>query len=189
MSDPCLFWISCFCLPVPLASWHILQHASHLLICLPQVYSNVTPNEALSDPLELYPPLLQPYTHQGFSGGSDGKESTCNEGDLGSITGLGRSSGEGNGYPLQYFAWTILWTEEPGRLHFMGSQRVGHNWATFTFSSNPFLLYFPIFHSCIIYCLSPPLEHKLQEDRVFWLAHTQIKPQCLENTQRTAVLQ
>ena len=35
-------------------------------------------------------------------GGSDGKESTCNAGDLGSIPGLGRSPEEGNGYPLQY---------------------------------------------------------------------------------------
>ena len=34
---------------------------------------------------------------------SVGKESTCNEGDLGSIPGLGRSAGEGIGYPLQYF--------------------------------------------------------------------------------------
>ena len=33
---------------------------------------------------------------------SDGKESACNEGDLGSIPGLGRSSGEGNGNPLPY---------------------------------------------------------------------------------------
>ena len=38
----------------------------------------------------------------GFAGGSDGKESACNEGDLGSIPGLGRSPGEGNGNPLQY---------------------------------------------------------------------------------------
>ena len=37
-----------------------------------------------------------------FSGGSAGKESTCNGGDLGSIPGLGRSSGEGNSYPFQY---------------------------------------------------------------------------------------
>ena len=37
----------------------------------------------------------------GFSGGSDGKESACNAGDLGSIPGLGRSPGEGNGNPLQ----------------------------------------------------------------------------------------
>ena len=37
-----------------------------------------------------------------FPGGSAGKESACNVGDLGMIPGLGRSSGEGNGYPLQY---------------------------------------------------------------------------------------
>ena len=35
-------------------------------------------------------------------GGSDGKEPTCNAGDLGSIPGSGRSPGEGNGYPLLY---------------------------------------------------------------------------------------
>ena len=38
----------------------------------------------------------------GFPGGSDGKESACNVGDPVSIPGLGRSLGEGNGYPLQY---------------------------------------------------------------------------------------
>ena len=38
----------------------------------------------------------------GFPGGSDGKESACNVGDLGSIPELGRSPGEGKGYPLQY---------------------------------------------------------------------------------------
>ena len=40
--------------------------------------------------------------HEGFPGGSDGKESTCNVGDLGSVPGLERSTGEGNGNPLQY---------------------------------------------------------------------------------------
>ena len=39
---------------------------------------------------------------KGFPGGSAGKESTCNAGDLGSISELGRSSGERKGYPLQY---------------------------------------------------------------------------------------
>ena len=39
---------------------------------------------------------------RGFLGGSDGKESTHNVGDPGSIPGLGRSPGEGNDYPLQY---------------------------------------------------------------------------------------
>ena len=38
----------------------------------------------------------------GFPGGTDGKESACNAGDLGSIPGLGRSPGEGNRNPLQY---------------------------------------------------------------------------------------
>ena len=38
----------------------------------------------------------------GFRGGSAGKESACNTGDLGSIPGLGRSPGEGKGHPLQY---------------------------------------------------------------------------------------
>ena len=43
----------------------------------------------------------------GFPGGSDGKESACNAGDLGSISGLGRSPGEGNGYPLQSYAYDV----------------------------------------------------------------------------------
>ena len=38
----------------------------------------------------------------GFPCGSAGKESACNAGDLGSVSGLGRSPGEGKGYPLQY---------------------------------------------------------------------------------------
>ena len=46
--------------------------------------------------------LLLTTTLKGFPGGSDGKESACNAGDLGSIPGSGRSPREGNGYPLQY---------------------------------------------------------------------------------------
>ena len=42
------------------------------------------------------------YTTESFPGGSDGKESACSVGDLGSILGLGRSPGEGKAYPLQY---------------------------------------------------------------------------------------
>ena len=38
----------------------------------------------------------------GFPCGSSGKEFACNVGDLGLISGLGRSPGEGTGYPLQY---------------------------------------------------------------------------------------
>ena len=42
--------------------------------------------------------MLSPLWSQGFPGGSDGKESTCNAGDLGSMPRPGRSPGEGNGY-------------------------------------------------------------------------------------------
>ena len=60
-------------------------------------------------------------------GGSAGKESACNVGDLGSIPGSGRSPGEGNDNPLQYLAWTIPWIEEPGGLQYVGSKIVGHD--------------------------------------------------------------
>ena len=46
--------------------------------------------------------MLAATLDEGFPGGSVGKESACNAGDLGSIPGLARSPGEGNGYPLQY---------------------------------------------------------------------------------------
>ena len=63
----------------------------------------------------------------GFTGGSDSKESACNEGDLSLIPGLGRSPGEEMAIHSRTIAWKILWTEEPGRLQSMGSQRVGHD--------------------------------------------------------------
>ena len=49
------------------------------------------------------PRFVIAFLPRGFPGGSTGKESTCNVGDLGSIPGMGRSPGEENGYPLQYF--------------------------------------------------------------------------------------
>ena len=54
-------------------------------------------------------------------GGSDGKESACKAGDLDSTPGLRRSSGEGNGYPLQYSCLENLM--DRGWLAIMGSQR------------------------------------------------------------------
>ena len=64
----------------------------------------------------------------GIPGGSAGKESACNAGDLGLIPGLGRSPGEGSGYPLQYSGL------ENSVDYSMGSKRVRHDWATFTFT-------------------------------------------------------
>ena len=61
--------------------------------------------------------------HMGFPGGSDGKESTCSAGDLGLIPSLGKSPAGGHGYHSSILAWRIPWTEEPGRLPSMGSQR------------------------------------------------------------------
>ena len=48
-----------------------------------------------------------------FPGASVGKESTCNVGDLGSVSRLGRSPGEGNGYHSNILAWRIPWTVYP----------------------------------------------------------------------------
>ena len=65
----------------------------------------------------------------GFPDGSAGKESACNVGDLGSITGLGRfPGGEGMATNSSILAQESPWAEEPDGLHFMGSQRVRHNW-------------------------------------------------------------
>ena len=52
-----------------------------------------------------------------FPGGSVGKESACNVGDLGSVPGSGRSPREGNGNPLQYFCLENSWTEKSGGLY------------------------------------------------------------------------
>ena len=49
--------------------------------------------------------------------------------DSGSIPGSGRCPRGGSGSPLQYSSWRIPWTEEPGGLQSMGSQRVGHDWS------------------------------------------------------------
>ena len=57
----------------------------------------------------------------GFPGSSADKESACNVGDPGLIPGLGRSPGEGNGYPVQYSGL------ENSMDFSMGSQRVGHD--------------------------------------------------------------
>ena len=62
-----------------------------------------------------------------FPCNSVGKESACSAGDLDLIPGLGRSPGEGNGNHSSILAWKIPWTEEPGGLQSMRSQRVGHD--------------------------------------------------------------
>ena len=62
-----------------------------------------------------------------FPGVSDDKESACNTGDLGLISGLGRSPGEGNGYPTLVFLPGESHRQRSLALLSMGSHRVGHD--------------------------------------------------------------
>ena len=62
----------------------------------------------------------------GCPGGSDSKESACNAGDQSSIPGLERFPGEGATH-ASVLAWRIPWTQDPGWLQSMGSQRVRHD--------------------------------------------------------------
>ena len=68
----------------------------------------------------------------GFSGGSDGEESACNTGDLGLIPGLGNPLDEGMVIHSSILAQRIPWTEEPGGLQSMRSQRVRNDRVTDT---------------------------------------------------------
>ena len=70
----------------------------------------------------LYFPIFQKIIYLlGFPGGSDGKESAFNAGDLGSIPGVGRSPGRGHGNPLQYslFGWPGPELRHEGSLIFL----------------------------------------------------------------------
>ena len=65
--------------------------------------------------------------HKVFPGGSKSKESTCNAEDLGLILGREDPLEKGMVSHSSILAWKIPWTEEYGRLQFMGSQRVGND--------------------------------------------------------------
>ena len=70
-----------------------------------------------------------------FPGGSDGRESACNEGDPGSVfLGQEDSLEKEMVAHSSIVAWRIPWADEPGRLQSMGLQRVGHHWATNIFN-------------------------------------------------------
>ena len=69
--------------------------------------------------------LLYGGVTQGFPGGSDSKESTCTVRDPSLIPGSGRSLEKEMAPSI--LAWESPWTEEPGGLQSMGSQKVGHD--------------------------------------------------------------
>ena len=79
-------------------------------------------------------PLEKGYaTHSSILGlpwDSNGKESTCNTGDLGSIPGLRRSPGEGHSNPLQYSCLKNPHGQSLVSYSPCGLQRVGHDWVT-----------------------------------------------------------
>ena len=60
--------------------------------------------------------MAESYSIAGFLGGSVVKNLPVNVGDVGSILGLGRSPGVGNGHPSSILTWKGPWTEEPGGL-------------------------------------------------------------------------
>ena len=66
--------------------------------------------------------------HAGFPGGSVVKNLPAgNKRDMGSIVGSGRSPGVGNGNHSSFLAWRMPWTQEPGGLQSIESQRVRHD--------------------------------------------------------------
>ena len=70
-----------------------------------------------------------------------GKEPACQAVDTGLIPESGRSPGNRNGNHSSILAWEIPWTEKPGRLHSMGSQRVRHDLETKQQNSNKVVQY------------------------------------------------
>ena len=89
-----------------------------------------------------YPSIINKHLgcFHGFPGSSDGKESARNVGDPGSIHVLGRSPEKEIATHSSILAWRIPWTEEPGGLQSMGSQRVGHSLVSNTLGCFQFLL-------------------------------------------------
>ena len=76
--------------------------------------------------LSSYPSIA----YRGFPGGSAGKETACNAGDLGGIPGLGRCPGEGNSYPLQYSCLENPHGQMSLAGYSVGVARVGHDLET-----------------------------------------------------------
>ena len=118
----------------------LLNHFSHVRLCTVAAHKHVwhciteLPISSLWAQYEALPNYIRaafgnPREGKGLPRHCNGKESTCQcrRWDSGLISGSGRSSGEGNGNS-SILAWEIPWTEEPGGLQSMRSQRTGHDW-------------------------------------------------------------
>ena len=69
--------------------------------------------------------FIAEWFHHEFPWWPGGKECICQAGDTGLTPGSGRTSGEGNGTPLQYSCWKVPWTEQSGGLQSMGLNNSG----------------------------------------------------------------
>ena len=148
MSSPCLTRIEFPLLPVSpthhlvFSSSSILLWNSYLFARVPVYFLHTPPQQNVSFLrtemiFDLFAILFQALSirHRAsgdFPGDTSGKERACQcrgHKRRGLILASWRSPGEGHGNPLQYFACRTPWTEEPGGLQSIGSQRVGHDWS------------------------------------------------------------
>ena len=103
---------------------------------------------------------------QGFPGSSGGKEPAYNPGDQGSIPGLGRSPGEGNGYPLQYSCLENSKDRGTWRITVQGvAMSLTWDWVTHTFTFPCFCIPSLSWLATVWIC---PL--KLREDQRGWMS-------------------
>ena len=105
-----MFWDDARFLKV--GPWSLLLHSQNLYFCLKKVN------------------LVKIFHLLSFPGGWDGKESTCNAGDSGSVPGLGRSAGEG--YPLQYSCLENPMDKRAWQVTVYRMTKRWHDWATNT---------------------------------------------------------
>ena len=103
----------------------MISLVAQLVKSLPAMQETWVQSLGWEDPLEKG--WLPTPVFLGFPGGSDGEESSCNAGDLGSIPGLEDPLEKGTTTHSSILAWRIPWTEEPGRLQYMGLQTVRHD--------------------------------------------------------------
>ena len=164
---------------------HNIHRASHLCessdaywgVSSGQKFSEIHYICRVSPQCEFSEVLLLGEAHwlKGFPGGSDGKESACNAGDPGLIPGLGRSPGEGNGYPLQYSCQENSMDRRAWWATVYGVARVGDNWMIFTFSVQFSLVAQSCLTLCdLMDCSTPglPVHHQLPEStqtHVHWV--------------------
>ena len=136
----------------------------------------------------------------GFPGGSDGKESACSSGDLGFISESKRSPGKGDGTHSRILAWRIPQTEGFGGLQAMGSQGVGHKWATNTFTLPCKVVsctHIAFSNWIVIIILSNPHNKSLRYKLLFLLnrrdskkwrnVHKATRPQCVQTISTTQI--